>query len=104
VYFSPLTRCNQKTAGKTIGTPPAPANPGPIQADGKLYLPIIFKNFDPAQYTLVPDLSGLLQADAEADILTTLLRVGTITQESGPTQGLSNLYFFKSPAFLKAAC
>jgi RHS repeat-associated protein len=52
---------------------------------GKLFLPIIFKNFNPALYAIVPNVQGLLQADAEAAILTALLTVGTITQETSPT-------------------
>ena len=52
---------------------------------GKLYLPIIFKNFDPALYALVPNVQGLTQGDAEVAIRAVQLEVGTITQGTSPT-------------------
>jgi RHS repeat-associated protein len=52
---------------------------------GKLYLPIIFKNYDPALYALVPNVQGLTQSDAGAAIVAANLTVGTITQGTSPT-------------------
>jgi hypothetical protein len=72
-------------SGETIGTLPTPANPALFQTEGKLYLPLIQKNFNPALYTLVPDLAGLTQTEAEADILAAELTPGNVTQGSSPT-------------------
>ena len=52
----------------------------------KLYLPIIFKNYDPALYALVPNVQGLTQDKAELAIQTAELTVGTIHQSTSTVE------------------
>ena len=52
---------------------------------GKLYLPLIFKNFDPALYAIVPNVQGLTQSEAEFAIQNAQLKKGAITQGTSPT-------------------
>jgi hypothetical protein len=52
---------------------------------GKLYLPLIFKDFNPALYAIVPSVQGLTQSEAEIAIQNAQLMVGEITQGTSPT-------------------
>ena len=52
---------------------------------GKLYLPLIFNNFNPALFAVVPYVLNLTQADAETAILAAQLILGTVTQGTSPT-------------------
>ena len=52
---------------------------------GKLYLPLIFNNFNPALFSVVPYVLNLTQADAETAILAAQLTLGTVAQGTSPT-------------------
>ncbi len=52
---------------------------------GKLYLPLIYDNFNPTLYAVVPSVQDLTQSEAEAAILASQRTVGNITQGTSPT-------------------